>query len=61
MTWVQISRIVRERKDETLNIFSSKSYTQFFSYYKKSQNSTFLAFAKILLTGFFSLFENYYF
>ena len=61
MTWVQISRIVRERKDETLNIFSSKSYTQFFSYYKKSQNSTFLDFAKILLIGFFSLFENYYF
>jgi len=61
MTWVQISRIVREHKDETVNIFSNKSYTQFFSYYKKNQNSTFLAFAKIVNGIFLSLSENYYF
>ena len=47
MTWVKILRIVREHKDETVNIVSKNSYRQFFSY-KKRQNSTFLAFAKIL-------------
>ena len=55
MTWIQILRIVREHKDETINIFSNKSYRQFFSRYKKGQNSTFLAFAKILFIGFLSL------
>ena len=53
-TWVKILRIVREHKVETVNIFSNKSNWQFFSYCKKRQNSTFLAFAKILSIGFFS-------
>ena len=47
-TWVQLLRIVSVHKDETVNIFWNKSYRQFFSYYKKRQNSAFLAFAKIL-------------
>ena len=53
-TWVQILRIIRKHEHETVNIFSNKSYRQFFSYYKKRQNSTFLAFAKILSIGFLS-------
>ena len=50
---VQILRIVREHKDETVNIFVNKS-REFFSYYKMRQNSTFLAFAKIQSIGFLS-------
>ena len=43
-------------------IFSNESYGQFFSYYKKRQNSTFLAFAKILSIGLIlSLSKNNYF
>ena len=53
-TWVQILRIIRKHENETVNIFSNKSYRHFFSYYKKRQNSTFLAFAKILSIGFLS-------
>ena len=33
--WVQILRIVRKHKDETVNIFSNNSHRQFFSYYIK--------------------------
>ena len=47
-TGVQLLRTVRVHKDETVNIFSNKSYRQFCSYYKKRQNSALLAFAKIL-------------
>ena len=45
MTWVEILRIVREHKDETVNIVSNKSCGQFLAIMK---NSTFLAFANIL-------------
>ena len=42
--------------------FFNQSYGQFFSYYKKRQNSTFLAFAKILSIGLIlSLSKNNYF
>ena len=54
-TWVQLLRIVRENKDETVIIFSNKSYGQFFSHYEKRQNFTFLTFTKILSIAFFSL------
>ena len=60
MTWVQILRIVRERKDETVNIFSNNSYRQFFSCYKKRKYHI-LGFRKnSVYTIFFSLSKNNY-
>ena len=53
-TWVQILRIVRKHKDETVNIFRTTPIDSFLVVIKR-KNTTFLAFAKILSKGFFSL------
>ena len=55
MTQGQILTIVREHKDETVNIYSNKSDKQFLVVIKKSQTPHFLAFAKILSIASLSL------
>ena len=61
MTWVQILRIVREHKDESVNIFLNKS-REFFSYYKMRQNSTIFGFCQnsVNRISFFLSKNNYF-
>ena len=60
-SWVQILRIVRKHKDETVNIFSKGCYRQFFSYYKERKYHV-LGFRKnSVYRIFFSLSKNNYF
>ena len=46
MTWIEILRIVREHKDETVNIVSNKSCGQFLAIMKKKTKFHIFGFCK---------------